>query len=625
LAQRPITDNVGALMKRLCRVLQFFRPDSGRIAFALGLLLLSTGAGVLKPWPLALIVDSVLGNKPLPAVMAWASGWNRAALLALLSGAVVLLYVGQGVLSSWQNYASIQVGLRGLVRVRNAVFAWLEHLSLRFHQGRSQGDLIYRLSWDTYAFQTLFQQGLFTFLGAALSLLLMLAVMWRLNRPLAGLALLMAPLLALSMKFLGRGMSRRSLAAHQADSQVTSSIQQTIAALPLIQSYTREELERERFACRVREAFRKRLAQHGWEVLYSLALAAGFGITAAGLTWLGAKQVLAGRLSVGEMLVFLGYLTQLYEPLNQLSHVGATVSDASAGAQRVLELLDTPREVGDAPNARPVLAVSEQPGKDSNTAIVSETNREAEPLPVRGNISFERVSFGYEQGRLVLEDVSFAITAGDSVALIGPSGAGKTTLLQLLPRFYDPASGAVRLEGIDLRQLCLKDLRAQVALVPQEPILLLASLAENIAYGRPGASLAEIQEAARAANADAFIEKLPRKYDTIVGEGSARLSVGEKQRINLARAFLKNAPILVLDEPTSALDAESEALVVNSLDRLMEDRTALLVAHRLSTVREVDRIVVLESGRVLESGTPDQLLRAGGYYARLMGGELPGA
>jgi ATP-binding cassette, subfamily B, bacterial len=606
-------------MKSLWRVLHFFRPDAARVVFALGLLLLSTGAGLLKPWPLALIVDSVLAGKPLPPAMGWASGWDRAALLALLSLAVVVLYVGQGALSSWQNYISIQIGLCGLVRVRNAVFLWLEHLSLRFHQGRSQGDLIYRLSWDTYAFQTLFQQGLFTFLGASLSLFLMLLVMWRLNRPLAGLALLMVPLLVLSMKFLGRGMNRRSLAAHQADSQVTSFIQQTITALPLIQSYTREELEHQRFAGRVQEAYHKRVAQHGWEVLYSLAIAAGFGLTAAGLTWLGAKEVLAGRLSVGEMLVFLGYLTQLYEPLNQLSHVGATVSDASAGAQRVLELLDIPREVADLPDARPVVSRTDQ-SSDTSTLTESQSPRAskgAEPLAVRGNISFEQVSFGYEANRLVLDNVSFSIAAGESVALIGPSGAGKTTLLQLLPRFYDPSSGAVRLEGVDLRKLRLQDLRAQVALVPQEPILLLASVAENIAYGRPGASAAEIQEAARSANADTFIQMLPRKYDTVVGEGAARLSAGEKQRINIARAFLKNAPILVLDEPTSALDVESEELVVNSLERLMENRTALLVAHRLSTVRQVDRIVVLENGQVLESGTPEQLRAAGGYYARL--------
>ena len=606
-------------MKSLSRVLRYFRPDAAQMVFALGLLVVSTAASLLKPWPLALIVDTVLSGKPLPDALAWFSLWDRGSLLALLGLGIVVLYTGQGAIAAWQNYTTIKIGLRGLVRVRNEVFRWLEHLSMRFHQGRTQGDLIYRVSWDTYAFQTLFQQGVFTFLSASLSLVLMLGVMWNLNRPLAGLALLMVPLLVFSMKFLGKGMSSRSLAAHQADSYVTSSIQQTIAALPLIQSYTREDWEEERFAGRVDTAYQKRVAQHGWEVIYSLVIAAGFGLITAGLAWLGAKQVLAGQLTLGELLVFLGYLTQLYEPLNQLSHVGATVSDASAGTARVLELLDSHREVGDAPDARPVLnaLVDGMARETAPQAAGSPTARAAaspdlssphQPVWARGNISFDRVSFGYDENRPVLHDISFSVAAGESVAVIGPSGAGKTTLLQLLPRFYDPISGSVRLEGVDLRELRLRDLRAQVALVPQEPILLLASIAENIAYGKPEASRAEIEEAARAANADIFIHQLPAQYDTIVGESSARLSAGEKQRINIARAFLKNAPILVLDEPTSALDQESEELVVRSLMDLMSGRTTLVVAHRLSTIRSVDRILVLEAGRIVESGAPEHVL-----------------
>lgn len=589
-------------MKSLLRAVRFFRPDAAQTVLALVSLILSTGASLLKPWPLAVIVDTVLGGRPLPGGLAWLAPLDRPVLLALLGLAIIALHAGQGALAAWQNYTAIKIGLRGLVRVRNEVFRWLQHLSMRFHQGRSQGDLIYRVSWDTYAFQTLFQQGLFTFLGASLSLVLMFGVMWTLNKLLAAVALLMVPLLLFSMRILGQGMSRRSLAAHQADSQVTTSIQQTMAALPLIQSYTREDWEQQRFAHRVQEAFQKRLSQHGWEIVYSLVIAVAFGIITASLAWLGARHVLAGRLTLGELLVFLGYLTQLYEPLNQLSHVGATVSDAGAGTQRVLELLDTHQEVSDAPNARPVVSAS------SPDAPFVSPDKEDRAVWARGNVAFDRVSFGYDASRLVLHDISFSVAAGESLAIIGPSGAGKTTLLQLLPRFYDPLAGTVRLEGVDLRELRLKDLRAQVALVPQEPILLLASIAENIAYGKPGATQEEIEAAARAANADGFIRNLPQKYETLVGEGAARLSAGEKQRINLARAFLKNAPILILDEPTSALDPDSEALVVSSLSRLMTHRTTLVIAHRLSTVREVDRILVLEDGRIAKSGTPDQVL-----------------
>lgn len=582
-------------MNNLFRALQFFRPDLGRVSFAFGLLILSTGANLLKPWPLALIVDNVLGGKPFPPWFVGASDWDKNVLLLSLSGAILLFHASQGALSAWHNYLSITVGLHGLARVRNQVFYWLQRLSLRFHQSSNLGDVIYRASWDTYAFQTLFQQGLFTFAQASLALVLMMIVMWRLNVSLTLASLATIPMLLFTMKIFGREMKTRSLAAHRADSQVTSLIQQSMVALPLIQSYTREEDEQKRFARQAGTALEGRISQHGWEVFYWLVIAFVVGLGTAGVTWVGASEVLAQQLSVGELLIFLAYLAQLYEPLNQLSRLRATWSDASAGTQRVFELLDTEEEIKEASNARPV-------GKNTDRAA---------------HIEFDRVSFGYQEHRLVLHDIGFSVPVGQSVAIIGPSGSGKTTLLQLLTRFYDPTSGSVRLNGIDLRELRLKDLRSNISLVLQEPILLPATIAENIAYGKPGASRREIEAAARSANADEFIRNLPDHYETAVGEGAARLSVGEKQRINLARAFLKDAPILVLDEPTSALDAESEALVVASLAELIQSRTTLLVAHRLSTIRQVDRILVVENGCVTQMGTREELIRQEGYYARV--------
>ena len=598
-------------MNNIRRALQFFRPDAPRVAVVLGCSIVSIAGGALKPWPVALIVDCVLGSKPLPA---WFSAANssladKTALIGMITLALFAIHAGQGILSSAQNFLAIQVGLRGLTRVRSQIFACLQRLSLRFHQGSKVGDLVYRASWDTYSFQTLFQQGVLTFLNAFLSLLVMVVVMWSVNAKLTLVSLATVPFVVLVIRFFGKKMTERGTAAQQADSQVTSLVQQSISALPLIQSYTREDREQRHFDTQASVAQQRRLSQHAWELIYWLAISLTFAAGTSAIVWIGSHEVLAGRLSIGQLVVFLAYLGQMYEPLNQLSHVGATTATALAATQRVFEVLDTPEEVRDAPNARAVQ------GPKSKVQ-----GREA--LVATGRFAFENVTFGYDDTRTVLNGVSFELKAGESCAIIGPSGAGKSTLMNLVPRFFDPATGAVRLDGIDLRELQLKGVREQIAVVLQEPILLPTTLAENIAYGKPDATPAEIEAAARAANAHDFIARLPLQYQTIVGDGAARLSVGERQRVNIARAFLKDAPILLLDEPTSALDAESEAQVVESVFNLMRGRTTLMVAHRLSTIRRVDKVVVMEDGRVTEFGSPEELRTRGGYFARVAGGQI---
>ena len=571
-------------MRDWLRALKYFRADAPRIACVFGLLLASTALNVLKPWPLALIVDCVLGGKPQPRWLSQVVFPDRRALLAGLSAAILLLYMLQGALSALQNYWSIQISLNGLTRLRHEVFARLQRLSLRFHQGARAGDLIYRASWDSYSIQTLFQQGLMTALTAAVSLVVMLAVMARMNLYLTLLSLALAPLLILGIQSFGARMRDRAATAQQADSRATSLVQQAIAILPLTQTFTREDFVAEQYSAQARDAQGRRLSQHGWELVYWLAVAVIFALGAAAITWLGAAQVMAGRLSVGQLLVFLAYLAQFFEPLNQLSHVGATAAGAMAGARRVFEILDAPEEIQERPGARPMAG------------------------RCRGEITFDNVSFAYEPGREALRGVRFALRAGESVALIGPSGAGKTTLLHLLPRFFDPTAGAVLLDGIDLRDWRVRDLRSQVTLLQQEPIILSATVAENIGFGKPGATREEIEAAARAANADVFIQKLAARYDTPVGEGATRLSAGERQRIHLARAFLKDAPILLLDEPTSALDAESEASIARSLRELFRNRTVLLVAHRPATLAGLQRVFLLDDGRLAE-GRLDEALR----------------
>lgn len=563
-------------MRDWLRALKYFYPDARRIGTVFGLMLAGAVLNTLKPWPLALIVDSVLGPKPLPHWFRGIRFWHQGPQIALFSSTLLLLYIAQGALAAAQNYLSIRVGLNGLTRLRTELFAWLQRLSLRFHQGARAGDLIYRASWDAYSVQTLFQQGLMVFLSAGLSLVVMVFVMLRMNAYLTMLALALAPVLALTIKSFGARMRERTTLAQQADSRVTSLVQQGIAALALTQSYTRESRESARFAAQAGEAQQLRLSQHGWELAYWFAIAVVFALAAGAVTWLGALQVARANLTVGELIVFLAYLAQLFEPLNQLSHVGATVAGATAGARRVFEILDTPQEVREHPSARAI------------------------PSAGPGDISFAGVAFAYEQGKEVLRDISFDLRRGESAAIMGPSGAGKTTLLHLLPRFFDPTAGAIKLGGIDLRELLLNDLRLHIGLVSQEPVLLSATVAENIAFGRPLASREEIEAAARAANADVFIQRLAKKYDTPLGDGAACLSAGEKQRIHLARAFLKNAPILLLDEPTSALDEESEALIAQSLRALLKGRTALLVAHRPATAAVAQRVFVLQEGRLTE-------------------------
>jgi len=618
--------------RQLVRALGYFRPDAGRVAITLGLLLLSIGLNLLKPWPLALLVDSVLGSKPYPAWLPdGIQHWGHPAQITAIVAASLVLHLVHAASCAGHVYLSIGVGLRGLRRVRDEVFGWLQRLSLRYHHGTEAGDIIFRAGTDTCAFQTLFLHGFLIFISAAGTLLFMAVAMARLDLRLTGVALVAVPILLLSIKVFGRAMRERGMVAQQAESKIYALIHQGITALPLIQSHAREHHERQRFTAHTEEARHHKMAQQGLEVFYWGSISVILSACTLGVTWVGAQQVLNSTMTVGELLVFLAYVAQLFEPLNQLSQVGATLSSARASTRRVFEILDTPEEVKSRPEARPLCL-----GRDLDGSAELPTTAEnmfvsggggpagspPPPLPVYGNVTYDDVSFAYESSRPVLRHISFKLLAGTSAAIIGPSGAGKTTLLNLLPRFFDPEGGAVLLEGVDLRDLRVEDLRAQVALVLQEPIILPTTVAENISYGKPGATMEQIEAAAHAARADELIEKLPDHYRTVIGDGGARLSVGEKQRINLARAFLKDAPILLMDEPTSALDVESEAQVVASLFALMRGRTTLMVAHRLTTIRRVDKILVVDNGRLTEIGAPEDLLAEQGYYARVVGGQL---
>src|SRR5215510_1171951 len=624
------SSSIGRL-RLLVRAFGYFRPDAGRLGLSLGLLLAGIGVNLLKPWPLAILVDSVLGTKPYPSWLpSDVRAWTQPTQITAIIAASLVIYFAHSAICAGHVYLTIGIGLRGLRRVRDAVFGRIQRLSLRYHHGATVGDTIFRAGTDTCAFQILFQEGLLIVVSATGTLLFMAVMMARLNLYLTLVALVAVPVLLVSFKLFGGAMRSRAMIAQRAEGKVYSLIHQGITALPLIQSHAREDHERERFASQTEHARQQKMAHQGLEVVFWCAISVVLAACTLGVTWVGAQQVMAGRLTLGELLVFLAYVTQLFEPLHQLSQVGATLSSASASTRRVFEVLDTPEEVKDRPDARPVY---QGPSADGQAGLPTSADDmfapagapavlSGRPLQISGNIAYDDVSFDYDRLRPVLHHVSFKLLAGTSAAIIGPSGAGKTTLLNLLPRFFDPASGAVLLEGVDLRDLRLADLRAQIGLVLQKPIILPATVAENIAYGKPQATMAEIEAAAHYANASGFVEKLPEQYQTVVGDGGTHLSVGERQRINLARAFLKDAPILLMDEPTSALDVESEAQVVASLFALMRGRTTLMVAHRLTTIRRVDKIMVVENGRVTEMGAPDDLLAEQGYYARVVSGQL---
>jgi ABC-type multidrug transport system fused ATPase/permease subunit len=560
------------------------------------LLVAGTGVELLLPWPVKWLVDGVFGTQSPPPwlVRLWPPfGGDQlgGAVMGVVVGILVLAVLQQAFATASQLLL-VRSGWRIVLGLRSRVMDHLHRLSLTYHDRTKVGESLYRIAYDTQAAQTVLSQGISPLVIAVVLLPGILGVMWWLDAGLAVAVMSFAPLFALTVHGFGLQIGARARAYHERESALVALVQETLSSIRAVKAFTLEPWTAGRFGDEARRSMREseRLA------LYQLLFAASVGLLMAAGTavvvWLGAARVARGSLYLGDVLVFLAYLGMLYRPVSSISSAVAALRTGSSQLRRVFELLDTTPEVRDRPGARRLSAVA-------------------------GLVELDAVSYAYEPGRLVLRDVTLRVEPGQVVALAGRTGAGKTTLAALLVRFCDPVSGAVRLDGVDLRDLELTWLRQQVAVVLQDPILFSGTVRENIAYGRPGAGQDAIEDAARRAQAHEFIASLPQGYDTEIGERGVSLSGGQRQRLAIARAFLKNAPILVLDEPTSALDPETELAVLDAVHGLVRGRTTFIIAHRLAMVRHADTIVLLDQGRIVEQGSHQALLERSEAYRRL--------
>lgn len=584
------------------RVFRYYQPFLSPTLVGLILSIGSIGLNLLKPWPFKIIVDDILpgvsGHQAAHG-MFWLevldpkkTGLSATQLVGLLCVSLVVIQIIWSVVNYFTSYIFVKVGLQALLKLRTDLYSYLQSLSLKYHDARRSSDSSFRVAYDSQSIQTIYNKGFTNIFGSVITLVSTFVIMLRLDWQLALLSLAIVPFLIVIIYTFANRIRRESTFIQEQESAVLAQAQEGLSSIRMVHAFGREDWEVRQFHMQAAQSLQANLRLTLTNVNSALVISTLMVLGTAAMYYLGTLHVLAGSLTLGSLLVFSAYLMMLYQPLESLTYTAWAMEGATAGARRCFEVLDREDDVIDSPNA----------------VSISET---------RGALELQRVSFGYQTDREILQDINLKIATNQIVALVGGTGAGKSTLLSLVPRFYDPTEGSVLLDGRNLRDITKKSLRAQIGIVLQDTLLFSTTIRENIAYGRPNATEEEIVAAAKRAQADAFIRQLPNGYASLVGERGGHLSVGQRQRIGIARAFLKNAPILLLDEPTSALDPTTEAAIMTTIKELMHGRTTLIVTHRLGTIHNVDQIIVMEQGRIVEEGTGPELVKRGGVYAKL--------